>query len=634
LSEHEHGLGQLYFGHDDAEMDITEGGLLRDGFLPTETYLAARQARKHLIIGRKGSGKSAICRTIAAETSSDISTIMVTPDEISADELRRFQLQGLTPEKAKELVWRYALLVAVGRWTIRHVGTLSQGHKIPSVDALRKFLIANKEVDDPNFQEKLWQTIQRLKASLSLEAFGIKFGADVSWPSEGIRADSQLDIIVKNVKAALGDLKSGGALPRILILIDQVDDVWSDDPESHQMVVGLLRAARFISVELPMVDCIVFLRADIYDMLQFFDKDKLHGDEMRVDWTASRLTQMILTRAQASLGRAVTPGELWGSFFPAEIEGQSTSELLTQQTLMRPRDIIHLYNLCRDLAAQNGHAAITESDIEDAKLQYSQWKLQDLVTEYRVNYPFLGGLFGLFQDSGYIIPRKNLERRLASISGTLIERFPQFRDALSALSILDILFDIGFLGVRRGGHVIYSYEQGKDIKPTDREFLIHPCFRAALRSTAAAIREHYQPGEYVYRARFRGGLRGLSSNRGTSDPEFTLIRAVTQCETTIRSSLERANFSPEVRKEIAGELDAMLRDTQQVERDFMAGHGSRKMITEHAFDVANSLSKLANQLDINGFVDGPDTRYFARSIEDNARSLHQQAAGTYGLGTS
>ncbi len=247
MNDQLYNLSDLYFGHDDAEMDIAEGGLLRDGFLTTEAYLAAKRARKHLIIGRKGSGKSAICRTLAAETSDELKTLLVTPDEISADELRRFQLQGITPEKAKDLVWRYVLLVAVAKWIVRYAATLKASHKPASVDAIRKFLLTNKEADDPKFQEKLWQTIQRLKASLSLEAFGIKVGANISWPSEGIRADSQLDVIAKNVKAALTDLRSKGTLPRLLILIDQVDDIWSDEPESHQMAVGRAPAKSMIA---------------------------------------------------------------------------------------------------------------------------------------------------------------------------------------------------------------------------------------------------------------------------------------------------------------------------------------------------------------------------------------------------
>jgi predicted AAA+ superfamily ATPase len=83
-------LADLYFGRDDAEMDIAEGGLLREGFLSTSAYVAAQKARKHLIIGRKGSGKSAICRTLLASPDDSVSISLVTPDEVSADEMRRF----------------------------------------------------------------------------------------------------------------------------------------------------------------------------------------------------------------------------------------------------------------------------------------------------------------------------------------------------------------------------------------------------------------------------------------------------------------------------------------------------------------------------------------------------------------
>jgi GTPase SAR1 family protein len=108
-------LGLLYFGRDDAEMDIAEGGLLHAGFLRTAAYDTARTSRKHLIIGRRGSGKSAICRTLVTDTDPSLVTALVTPDELSADEIRRFELQGIPPEMAKGLMWRYILTTQVAK---------------------------------------------------------------------------------------------------------------------------------------------------------------------------------------------------------------------------------------------------------------------------------------------------------------------------------------------------------------------------------------------------------------------------------------------------------------------------------------------------------------------------------------
>src|SRR6266566_1415137 len=97
---------RLYFGRDDAEQDMTDG-LLREGFLPTKAYDAAISGRKSLIIGRKGSGKSAICMRLTMGDAQVSGTSLITPDDAAGDEIRRFELQGLTPDTAKSLIWRY-----------------------------------------------------------------------------------------------------------------------------------------------------------------------------------------------------------------------------------------------------------------------------------------------------------------------------------------------------------------------------------------------------------------------------------------------------------------------------------------------------------------------------------------------
>ena len=113
-------LGRLYFGKDDAESDIAAGGLLRSSFLETAAYRQAKSGKKRLIIGRKGSGKSAICMRLLLQGSKGIEACMISPDEISADELRRFDLQGATPDRAKAILWRYVIAVQVAKHLVSH----------------------------------------------------------------------------------------------------------------------------------------------------------------------------------------------------------------------------------------------------------------------------------------------------------------------------------------------------------------------------------------------------------------------------------------------------------------------------------------------------------------------------------
>ena len=119
------GLEKLYFGKDDAESDFARGGLLRQGFMRTRAYEEALAGAKTLIIGRKGSGKSAICLMLRDALSPDSRCALVTPDEISADEIRRFQLPGIPLEQSKQLIWRYVFAVQVAKFI------LNRGQALP-----------------------------------------------------------------------------------------------------------------------------------------------------------------------------------------------------------------------------------------------------------------------------------------------------------------------------------------------------------------------------------------------------------------------------------------------------------------------------------------------------------------------
>ena len=211
-------LSRLYFGRDDAEGDLAEG-LLRAGFLRTAAFDAALSGRKRLIVGRKGSGKSAISMTMAATTDASFSPSRVVPDFISKDALRQFELQGVTDEASKSLFWRYVLVVQVAKHLVAHAEAMHK--KAPgSVDAVRKFLADNRETADPRSHEKFWQAIQRLQ-SLSFGAFGANVGVQLTAPSPGLQASSQLEFIERKVLAALTDLACPAGHPSILLLVDE-----------------------------------------------------------------------------------------------------------------------------------------------------------------------------------------------------------------------------------------------------------------------------------------------------------------------------------------------------------------------------------------------------------------------------
>jgi hypothetical protein len=612
-------LGQLYFGRDDAEMDIAEGGLLHAGFLRTAAYDAVRNSRKHLIIGRKGSGKSAICRTLVADTDPSLVTALVTPDELSADEIRRFELQGIPPEMAKGLMWRYVLTTQVAKHLVTHAKAHGK-HRPASVEALHRFLVANGELDEA--KPKFWQIIQKLKTSLSLEAFGLKASVEVGGgPSEGIRASNMLDVVDRNVSKAITDLACPEDHARLLILIDQLEDVWSNDADSDKLVIGLLRATREVGARFGRVSCVTFLRSDIYDVLRFADKDKYHSDEMRVDWSSERLLELVLTRARASLGRNISRDTLWRNIFPGLIDGVESAEFVVSHTLMRPRDIIHLCNACRDVAEQNGHELIHESDVREALAQYSSWKLQDLSNEYLVNYPFLRGTLAMFRDFSYLFTRSAYTERFAASIGPLQERFPLQEQILTPDAVLGVLFDIGFLGVHRNAGVIYRRRNEDRIEPDDDTFSIHPSFRHALRAelptpalpSASPLTSHYvaHADNAGYDAEILPGLfRGTASAR--------LSRSTSALVQQLWVALHESGLPSEIREDLAPKVERIIA---------MAGPLDVGGTVLRAMDAADFLDNLARGLEQSGFAETEKARHFIRKVDEVSRRLLRQASG-------
>ncbi|WP_425826507.1 hypothetical protein [Streptomyces fractus] len=90
-------------GRDDVERDLADG-LLHKGFKETAAYNAVATGRKTLAIGRKGAGKSAICRRLASQPAQGGDCELVTAADIAGKELLGFELAGLSGDHTKSLL--------------------------------------------------------------------------------------------------------------------------------------------------------------------------------------------------------------------------------------------------------------------------------------------------------------------------------------------------------------------------------------------------------------------------------------------------------------------------------------------------------------------------------------------------
>lgn len=615
-------VDRLYFGRDDAERDMADG-LLRSGFQETAAYDVAVSGRKMLVIGRKGAGKSAICVRLRADGAHSGGTILITPDHTAGDEIRRFELQGLPGDNAKSLIWRYVFAVHAARHLVKHARS-HRRRPPPSVKRLRRFLKANQEWLEEGLSDRVAKGVRGLRGSMSLEAFGFSAGVELAKaPTEGSRAAHQLAVIEKGVAAAFDDLGCAGAHPPLLLLVDQMEQVWSAERESHSMVIGLLLAARHVAgLYGGSLRCLLFLRSDIYDSLTFGEGDKFRSDELRITWTENELEKLILRRAGVSLGEETTAEWLWGEVFPRTVAGEPTASYLFTRTLPRPRDIIQYLNECQSTALANGHRdRILVLDVLQATRQFSEWKMKDLVQEHLVAHPFLDRLFPLFQNTGYVVTRSALEARFLPVSETLRQQFPAYAKALTIPGILRTLYEVGFLGVRRGNDVVYSGGPWLPNQPHEEEFHIHPCFRTALDATTPSGLGTYTPqiAESI-QVQISHQPQMLSSYALTlPSRESDLRHQVGRACMSILDQAGRADGLPwDVREEITDQVRAVL-----LEADRVAEWSVPQVMRAAAFfrEFAARLHELRL---------GHGAAPLVRQLENEGRRLMLTAGGHYG----
>lgn len=129
------------------------------------------------------------------------------------------------------------------------------------------------------------------------------------------------------------------------------------------------------------VHSIVFVRNDVYDHLMRNSPD--YGKEMRatLDWDdGDMLREMLRLRLvsgmNGDLGK-VSFNDVWHVLCTSHYHGEASSAYLIDRTLMRPRNLLKLFNHCRGFATNFNREVIEETDIEKGVRAYSADLLEE-----------------------------------------------------------------------------------------------------------------------------------------------------------------------------------------------------------------------------------------------------------------
>ncbi|MDP2712429.1 MAG: hypothetical protein Q8O56_14540 [Solirubrobacteraceae bacterium] len=377
-------------------IDADEDALLRECFQDHAAYLAAKSHTHWLIVGRKGSGKTAIFKRLITERAFDHFAYGHTFDDYPWEHHDLQAQLGVPEERRYFHSWKYLILVSLTKVLLNQ--DQSQPWDDDSADALEgleNFVVDSYGSRNPDLTQ-LFSPDRELKLKGSLR-LGI---ANVDAEKITIR---ELPAHVQEVNASVQRSAMQALNPDrdYYICFDQLDLGFTVDDERYaQRLVGLLLAARDLNRAArdagKRMSVIVFLRDDIYEMLQFEDKNKITENNVsRVEWNRPGGTLTLKDLMERRFGEVYTGGGTadWSDIFDENKQmpsRQSKYAHICDRTFLRPRDMIKFCNEVLDAYTDRHEDADGKFDNESviaAREGYSEYLLRELDDEIAKHAP-------------------------------------------------------------------------------------------------------------------------------------------------------------------------------------------------------------------------------------------------------
>lgn len=525
-------------GGEQAEADP----LLRDSFFDTAQYeaLSSRDDPKCFIIGRTGSGKSAMLKQIEEEHRGHV--IRITPDDLSLPYVAGLGAIKHLVENEVHLspffiaLWKHIFLVEIIRHRYSVNSPTAKQNFLSSlrdrVAQDRSKLAAIEYLND--FGDRFWcETDERVReitekfeeqvkaqGAVGVSQLGLSAGVETT----GVRTLEHRTELVDRYQKIVNDTQ----LPRLnkmiavldedildsaqnftWIIIDDLDRDWVDDQIANDLILCLFRAV----VDMKRVEnlkILVALRANIFVALDFAGRnggqeEKFRALTMRLRWTPTDMHGMLDQRVSVAARRAgLSDLDGVNDILPPKNPKRGDAlQFILRRTMMRPRDAIAYLNTCHELSA--GRPRISWEHLNDAEPRYSHNRLLALRDEWKASFPGLDTVLGTFTGAPTVLSPEKFRTHLDDVAMLLANSEFAGRDWLMDLTkpvwegkgeqdrgldpfrpLIELLYSIGFIGLRQATpKAVFSQDQPEFFSQhhafsSIASFVVHPAFWATL----------------------------------------------------------------------------------------------------------------------------------------------------------
>ncbi|MFK4581070.1 P-loop ATPase, Sll1717 family [Bradyrhizobium ottawaense] len=494
---------------------------------------------KCLVLGRTGSGKTAILRRVLKQCEH---AVELSPETLSlsyvlnSNIIRFFEEAGVRLEPFYALLWRHIITVELLklRYGITNAAKQSEfleriKHLIAKNKAREKALNYLNEWGDKFWEETAYRTkefTRKLETDLSASAKVhlaeyLQLGADgarklseeqkIEVRQSGNRVVSEVQ--VKDLHEVINLLSEdifNDAQKHYYVVVDRLDEDWIDDTLRFKLIKSLIETVRSFR-KVQNIKIIVALRTDLhYRVLKEtdqagFQEEKYRSLYLPIRWTREQLADLLDARVGYMFKRRyTTEGVRLQDILPTnQIQQRTALDYILDRTFFRPREAIIYLNECIKRAL--GAARITVSVLTQAEVAYSQQRMKSLGDEWKREYPNLEAAARFFshrktqfrieeittdEAKAFALSILELPTQAKDPIYLACERYYLDDEKISTLDfmreIVAIFYHVGLCGVKPDAHLgrQWSYLDEPElhsgqIKPTAQVDL-HKTFWAAL----------------------------------------------------------------------------------------------------------------------------------------------------------
>lgn len=384
------------FGAIDAENDKN----LLINFYKSDVIAQLLEGDKSIVIGRKGTGKSAIYTYICDEYSQEAVKLVFKDYPWQLHD--KFKNEMVSERERYVNSWEFLLYIEIAKRILTDKDNIWSASEKKELKKLKKWVNRNWGSLDFDYKENLNPKGSKLSFSFAPQVLGNGLGSIAKEVATSENVGQSLVAYNRKLEQILSMLLESYN-KKIYLAFDQLDLAYSNDDKKYiEKLIGLLLATYNFYNKFKNVKVIVFLRSDIFTNITFQDKNKIKDNlVVFLDWDSEResglsLKNLISKRIKNALDLEKEDFDYcWRSVFNnAKIgKNQFKWNYIVERTFLRPRDIIKFLNLSVNQANKRlennpeSEKLINNEDINSIKDDYSTYLYEELKDEISGKYP-------------------------------------------------------------------------------------------------------------------------------------------------------------------------------------------------------------------------------------------------------